>query len=394
MAAGEVKLKERVQGLAAIGAAPSVALGVAGDLFSPVGGWIVVGAAGILALFVATYLLAKMTLKREMFFDTLWGRLTTESPDSRWIWNPSRPWTSHGLHIVIAFGLLCLFISGKSFAARATGGIVASNVTAISVAQQQLGVSEKLYQEARKTNQTLESIDTKADNFKRESSDDPRKELLNTGVLWEASRLDRAIADADIRTVDLFLRGGMPISAAGAVSAFTQGPAVTELLVRHSALFDAAKCEAFLGRLGSEKVLAAKAHGMQLLKALCANDSGRQFAKRSAGDARETLARESALRRQEDAKRRSSAECTRHFLSDRTLGDKAIQSGNDVRAIMGGLSDYDYMLIKIKNAIMSGRTDYRKEIGEYCDKQAVPPERSDHAENNVKAWENILDAVD
>lgn len=45
-------------------------------------------------------------------------------------------------------------------------------------------------------------------NVKKESSDDPRKELANLGVKWELDSFIAAIRDNDLKTVKLFLDGG------------------------------------------------------------------------------------------------------------------------------------------------------------------------------------------
>lgn len=392
MQAGGVKLKERLQGLATIAAIPSAALGLIGDVFNPAGGWILVGAAGIVALLIAVFLLATMSAKGQRFFDTLWARLTVESPDSRWIWSPERPWTSHGLHVVCVFGLISLLIAGKSFAASESGGILAANVPAISVAQQQLGLTEKIYEEARKTTAALERIDDKADNFKRERSDDPRKELINSGVLWESVRLERAIADGDIRTVDLFLQGGMPVSARGAVSAFKrESPEIAELVARNKALFDASNCKHFLTDLDPETVLGGDKHREGLIAALCANKAGRAVAQEYVDDMQERYTWIQAENKRRDAQRMSSKECIRIQSSDEKLADKALAFGGPTRHT--SLDDYEFMLVSIHTAISVGFTDFSKPIKEYCDKQAETPVRDDSDLKRLNSWKKIARLV-
>jgi hypothetical protein len=393
MAASGMKLKERAQGMAAVAAAPSITLGLAGDLFTPVGGWIAVGIVGVLALVLAVYLLVNLTLKRDLFFNTFIGRITTDSDDWRWIWNPYRPLSSHGLHMTIVFGVICLFIAGKSFAARTEGGLVAAKVPAVSVAQQQLGLTAKLVEEARKTNRTLDSIDFKADNFKRENSDDPRKELVNSGVLWESIRLERAISEGDTRTVQLFLLGGMPVSGTAAAAAFEQSAPIANLLSEHAALFDEKKCDDFFQKINMKAVLTAGAHNAKLVTVLCGNDFGRRYASKELAATQAALAKRLDYRRKEKAARKPVAQCIRDNQNDGNLTSRAMEV-NAGRAIFGTLSDYEYMLIKIQNALITGRSDFQKEIQEYCQKQAKENESNDdYYEKNMLMWEKISDWV-
>ena len=60
----------------------------------------------------------------------------------------------------------------------------------------------------------LDRISTKLDNVKRETSDDPRKELANLGVAWSGENFLNAVKDGDVRLVRLFLDGGIPVESA------------------------------------------------------------------------------------------------------------------------------------------------------------------------------------
>lgn len=55
-------------------------------------------------------------------------------------------------------------------------------------------------------------------DIKNGKSDDPRVELKNIGVEWKSGSLLQASKDGDLRVVELFLKGGMPVS-----SGFTDG---------------------------------------------------------------------------------------------------------------------------------------------------------------------------
>lgn len=55
----------------------------------------------------------------------------------------------------------------------------------------------------------VSEVQQKLGNVKQESSNDPRKELANTGVKWDQSTMEQAIRRGDLRTVQLFNDGGM-----------------------------------------------------------------------------------------------------------------------------------------------------------------------------------------
>lgn len=57
-----------------------------------------------------------------------------------------------------------------------------------------------------------DSIDHTLQNVKKETSDDPRKELANQGILWDRNALKSAIKQGDLKVVQLFLDGGMKLS--------------------------------------------------------------------------------------------------------------------------------------------------------------------------------------
>ncbi|MHA6860382.1 hypothetical protein [Ralstonia pseudosolanacearum] len=52
-------------------------------------------------------------------------------------------------------------------------------------------------------------------DIKNGKSDDPRVELKNIGVEWKAGNLLQASKDGDLRVVELFLKGGMPVTLSG-----------------------------------------------------------------------------------------------------------------------------------------------------------------------------------
>lgn len=115
--------------------------------------------------------------------------------------------------------ILASVVAGAAYWSKSTdeqAGVLANTFPSIRSWQQDMGVvQEKLDRIDANTYQAaiaLESLNTKADNFKREVSDDPRKELANRGILWNKNNFIDAVEANDIETVGLFLDGKMAIA--------------------------------------------------------------------------------------------------------------------------------------------------------------------------------------
>lgn len=82
---------------------------------------------------------------------------------------------------------------------------------------------------------TTERIDKKMDRVKKETSEDPRKELANLGVNWDEGAMRKAVERGDLRTVSLFLQGGMgwTLYSAGNVLEGGGSPMI-DLLIEHA----------------------------------------------------------------------------------------------------------------------------------------------------------------
>lgn len=84
-------------------------------------------------------------------------------------------------------------------------GLMASSIPELSRLQVSLGmVGESI----GRIDKSVSSIDYKMDSLKKESSDDPQKELSNLGVPWTNDAYAQALMRSDIKVVELFLRAG------------------------------------------------------------------------------------------------------------------------------------------------------------------------------------------
>jgi len=85
-------------------------------------------------------------------------------------------------------------------------GILSASIPGLSELQKSLGLVEK---QLGQIAGSMKSIDKKMDNVKKETSNNPRKELRNMGVDWDGHSFYDAASRGDLKTVDLFLNGGM-----------------------------------------------------------------------------------------------------------------------------------------------------------------------------------------
>lgn len=385
-----LNLSKRASGLIGISALPATIVSFCGDLFTPMGGWIIVGLIGIISIIVSCYLVASLSLINKGARLPWWYRLTSNDEELGWVWQSSNPFGAHGVHVTAFFGLVCLFFSQQSFAARDSGGLLAENVSAIAVAQKQLGISERILEQQIKTTIAVESLDKKADNFKKEISENPRIQLADKGVLWESARLTAAIQSGDATTVALFLEGGMPISIKDSEEAFRSSSGdVKKLLSNWPQSFVEKNCPRLFARLNYGEIKDADSVSIELVKSLCTNRIARESIQSELD--KENAQAQEAMRRYkaESAALKSPEECMRHELRN---GERALLTEASRFSLTGqGTLDLrKQMLSQIYIDISTFmESDVRNHVRKYCERQAAekptPPDIS-----SVEKWK-ILD---
>ena len=159
-----------------------------------------------------------------------------------------------------AAGLVLFFqTEDEDTAAR---GVLASNVGPIAQIQSDLfDLSETVEQIAETTDridETTTRIDERTveidrttretqaalENVKRETSDDPRKEIVNIGREWNQQGFQIAVNERDLRAVDLYLQGGMQMNGTTMkfyilpyyISDDAYDPAMADLLLQYEAV--------------------------------------------------------------------------------------------------------------------------------------------------------------
>lgn len=368
----ELHLSKRASSLIGIGAIPATIVSFCGDLLTPMGGWIVVGLIGIVSILISVYLIASLGLISKGGRMPWWYRITSGDEELSWVWQSKSPLGAHGVHVVAFFGFGCLFFSQQSFAARDSGGLLAENISAISVAQKQLGISGQILEQQVKTTAAVESIDKKADNFKKEISDNPRIQLANQGVLWESSRLNAAIKVGDTSTVRLFLDGGMLISVADSEDAFkSNNHLIKELLSGWRQSFAENNCPRLFARLIYDEVAAADPASIKMVKSLCTNQIAKESVRKKINE--ESVYFQEAMRnyKTEAAAVRSPEDCMRHELRN---GERALLTEASKFSLIGqgSLDLRKQMISKIYVDVSTFmESDVRKHVRDYCQRQAA-----------------------
>lgn len=136
-------------------------------------------------------------------------------------------WYAPFASALIIFSILSY---GANYYSESNGdghGVLAANIPAVDRLQQELGlIQARLNDISENTKETAENTAKIADNtadiskeveesntilggVKKETSDDPRKELSNMGVNWSRESLYDAVLSGDIKVLTLFIAGGM-----------------------------------------------------------------------------------------------------------------------------------------------------------------------------------------
>lgn len=190
---------KRVRTLLAAGAIPATTISAIGDFFSPRGGWMLPIALGLLALAVLCSLLLIGTRAAAKVSDG-------DSDLAGW-WDGPRA-SQLGVWVVATFAASALGFGVLSHARAAEGGVLGGHLGVVADAQRQLGLLTEIEANTGRTADATEAI---RDTVKRETSDDPRKEISNRGQEWTEKGFLESIRREDLESVALYLEGGMSI---------------------------------------------------------------------------------------------------------------------------------------------------------------------------------------
>ena len=89
-------------------------------------------------------------------------------------------------------------------------GLIVTKVPELAALQQSLtGIKGDLNEILTSTTSAAKGIESLNKSAKKETSEDPRKELSNIGLLWDAEGFLKSIENGDKRAINLYLAGGM-----------------------------------------------------------------------------------------------------------------------------------------------------------------------------------------
>jgi hypothetical protein len=119
---------------------------------------------------------------------------------------------------LIGLVVISIAVSGCSYFTSVNssdGGFIVKTFPEAADLQRSLGIIESnlksIDQHSANIEKNTQEISSKADNFKREVSDDPQKELSNMGVSWSNESFSQALKRTDYRVVKLFIDAGWNI---------------------------------------------------------------------------------------------------------------------------------------------------------------------------------------
>lgn len=183
----------RCQEFIAIGALPSSTIAAICDFFVNKHGNIVIIFLGLISAIIAFILYIIIKRSHRLNKDSL--LLEKITGNDVIYWDYEKPIKSHGIHLVIIFSIVCFVFGYYSTKNVATGGVLGSNI--------------EFVQQLREQTMDLQEIKTILTQVKKETSDDPVKEIANRGRMWNANSFNDAIREGDIKAVELYLQGGM-----------------------------------------------------------------------------------------------------------------------------------------------------------------------------------------
>ncbi len=120
-------------------------------------------------------------------------------------WNETFSVLSYFSAMSFVMALILFVFQNQSDEAKQSG-LIASKLPGLVEPQKSLGMVEK---QLGQIADSAKSIDRKMDNVTKEVSNNPRKELSNLGMDWSALSMYNAASAGDLKSLTLFLKGGM-----------------------------------------------------------------------------------------------------------------------------------------------------------------------------------------
>lgn len=246
----------------------------------------------------------------------------------------------------------------------------------------------------------VSEVDKKVALVKKESSDDPRKELSNRGVAWTDNSLRDAIRHGEVDNTRLFLAGGMHWRVGWLSDALRDSMGGTlALLTSRQDLLDPAEnhssgCGSMQSQLARQPAITA-VQG-EFLKGSCGGPAEIAHAK---GELERMRAFYASQRKAYDAalaQVRPASACEHELMAG---GGQSLLQEASTFSLLGGrltMTHRDEMLAELQMKVMIGRPVRPAEltpiVDRYCERQASEKPNIALDDEWVNGWERVLKA--
>lgn len=373
---------------------PAAACGLVGDFFSNKGGWLITFSLGLIGLLVAVLLAIHQNRVRQNNGSSILLKIIDEPEEYEWYFGARiRPF-SHAFILALVFASVSFVIASKSYAQAGSGGFVATNFDAVAGLQRQLGLSEQIISNQKQTNQILTEINQRTDGLKRETSQEPRKELANLGVVWNRDSLRSAMRDEDTKIVSLFLDAQMRLTARDLELLIAKdSERLSGAFLDRDLNFDTSQCMSLLEGITARQVSEMSKANKKVLIRTCAGQSALKG--EISARLEQELVNDKKYRddySKELAKRRTTEQCLSDELSKKGMERLLYEVSTFSITRAGTLSGRQVLLADIYPLLATGAPAQRIEaaVRKYCIEQAsqLPNLESDNAAQ-VQKWREL-----
>ncbi len=187
------------------------------DFLTPLGSYVY----GLIAVLLGLTILSALCSRNNLLVEKI-KSFTSFAPDyikSELVelWQPdSAVFWKKGLFQVLLF-LTALSVCAAVYAQNNPKGFLATKIETVADLQSSLGlINSKLDDISVKQDKLIEGVDIvnkKLDLVKKETSNDPRKELSNLGVAWDSESFWDALIRNDLKVASLFIDGGFHVTS-------------------------------------------------------------------------------------------------------------------------------------------------------------------------------------
>lgn len=384
----KIPLTKQIPELIKVAGLPATIVAVIGDFFSAQGGWLVVAALGMLGLAVSLFFVFTLTGEPDCVQQKKWFGMVSDDPEFIRNFVGNHAVTIPAVNIPAAFGIACLVMANWSYAAAQDGGFVAQNVDMVKGMQLQIGLMQRQLDVSTEIHAAVLAVKDNTQGLKKETSDDPRKEVANLGFAWSTSDFYKSLRQDNRDLVALYLQGGMPLDHVALHQLMSHGSdELLALVAAQGKVKHQAVCDEGLESLNFRDE-ARGTSALQLLGQLCDNDPTRAYADRRRKEAEQAYAADVA---EQQPKFQSVEQCfqTEWQGDGRQIVLDALEADH-ARALKGSVPARVLMLLEVKSLLIE-QQPHEKVAGrvrQYCQQHMTRPVEADSSD--VTKWQKIV----